>query len=85
MTALVTSGATALPQLRPAIITYFLRTHADVERLYALDKAAPFNAETTAPEHAAFAAARLAAGATMLRDLWWTAWTTSAGAASPDN
>ncbi len=85
VTALVTSGATALTQLRPAIITYFLRTHADVERLYALDKAAPFNAETTAPEHAAFAAVRLAAGATMLRDLWWTAWTTSAGAASPDN
>jgi hypothetical protein len=34
--------------------------------------------ETTTPEHKAFAAARLAAGAEMLRDLWYTAWVTSA-------
>ena len=50
--------------------------------LYAIDKRAPFNPETTAPENKRFTAARLAAGATMLRDLWWTAWVTSAPTAA---
>ena len=72
-----------LPALRPAIIAYFMRTHADVERLYQIDKAAAFNAETTAPENKAFAVERLTAGAVMLRDLWWTAWVTSAPDSTP--
>jgi hypothetical protein len=49
-----------------------------VDTLYAFDKAAPFRPETTTPEQKAFAVARLAAGAAMLRDLWYTAWITSA-------
>jgi hypothetical protein len=49
-----------------------------VEHLYQLDKAAPFNAMTESAADKQFAAARLAAGARMLRDLWWTAWITSA-------
>ncbi|MES3034325.1 MAG: nuclease [Gemmatimonadota bacterium] len=67
-----------LTVLRPAVVTYFLRTHADVERLYQLDKASPFNATQQGDAHKAFAVERLVAGATMLRDLWWTAWVTSA-------
>ena len=74
----VVRTATVFPALRPAIIAYFLQTHGDVERLYQLDKAAPFNADNTTPANKAFAVERLAAGATMLRDLWWTAWITSA-------
>jgi hypothetical protein len=75
--------ASVLPALRPAIIAYFMSTHAEVERLYQLDKASPFNAEQDGAAHKAFAVARLAAGATMLRDLWWTAWVTSAIDATP--
>lgn len=74
----VQPGAQAFVELRPAIIAYIMQTHADVERLYQLDKVAKFGAETSAPEHKVFASTRLAAGATMLRDLWWTAWITSA-------
>ena len=68
----------AFPSLRPAIVAYFMTTHAEVERLYQLDKAAPFGADTDAPDSKQFTVSRLAAGATMLRDLWWTAWVTSA-------
>ena len=68
--------------LRPAIVEYFMRTHGEVERLYRLDKASPFNGSNTTPANKAFAVERLAAGATMLRDLWWTAWITSAPVAT---
>jgi len=68
--------------LRPAIIEYFMQTHAQVERLYQLDKASPFTGGNTTPANKAFAVERLAAGASTLRDLWWTAWVTSAPEAS---
>ncbi|MEO6779088.1 MAG: nuclease [Gemmatimonadaceae bacterium] len=74
--------ATSVGDLRPAIIAYLHRTNAEVEQLYRLDKAAPFDVNTTAPANKQFTAARLAAGAEMLRDLWWTAWITSAPATS---
>lgn len=74
----VRADATVFPSLRPAITSYFMQTHGELERLYQLDKASPFSADQQGTEHRAFAAARLAAGATMLRDLWWTAWMTSA-------
>ena len=81
----VDRNAAVLPALRPAIIAYFMQTHADVERLYQLDKVSPFNAAQPGDEHKAFAVTRLAAGATMLRNLWWTAWVTSAadGSSAP--
>lgn len=66
------------PNVRDAIIVYLRETRAQLEPLYALDKVHPFDANTTAPEDKAFAVDRLAAGARMLRDLWWTAWVTSA-------
>ncbi len=52
-----------------------------VERLYQLDKDHPFDTNTTSPEDKAFTVDRLAFGAKMLRDIWWTAWVTSAPAA----
>jgi hypothetical protein len=58
-------------------IAYLTETNAQVERMYQLDKAHPFDAQTTAPENKAFIVARLAAGARMLRDLWWSAWVSS--------
>ncbi len=79
----VRGTATVLPALRTAIMAYFMNTHADVERLYQLDKTSPFNAQQDGAEHKAFAVTRLAAGATMLRDLWWTAWVTSAADTTP--
>ena len=74
----VSPDAQNVGALRPAIIAYLRTTNAEVEHLYQLDKAAPFDANTTSPEDKAFTAARLAAGAQMLRNLWWTAWITSA-------
>jgi hypothetical protein len=70
--------AVVFPDLRAAIISYINESNAQVEPLYKLDKAHQFEANTTAPENKAFAVARLAAGATMLRNIWWTAWVTSA-------
>ncbi|HXD47135.1 MAG TPA: hypothetical protein VN600_00085 [Gemmatimonadaceae bacterium] len=65
------------PDVRGAIVAYLRESNGQVERLYQIDKAHRFDANTTAPENKAFAAERLAAGARMLRDLWWTAWMTS--------
>ena len=64
---------------REEILAYLGRSHSKVEDLYIRDKREPFGETTTSPEHKKFAAERLAAGAEMLRDLWWTAWVTSAG------
>ncbi len=78
VSAALTAAPRAFPALRPAVVSYFLATHAEVETLYELDRRSPFNAETVAAENKTFAVTRLAAGASMLRDLWWTAWATSA-------
>src|SRR5205823_2179808 len=66
-----------LPDLRAAIIAYISASNAETEHAYQLDKAHAFNATTTAPENKTFVAQRLAAGAQMLRDVWYTAWMTS--------
>lgn len=76
--AAVGAGARTFPDVRHAAIDYLRRSHSLVERLYQLDKAHPYGAARGTPETHAFAVSRLAAGAEMLRDLWWTAWTTSA-------
>jgi hypothetical protein len=73
----VDTVARVFPDLRAAIITYLRETNSQVEPLYRLDKAHPFDSTTTQPENKAFAVERLAAGARMLRDIWWTAWVTS--------
>ena len=70
------------PNLRLAIIEYLTATNGQLDRLYEIDKITPFRAETSSPEQKAFAVERLAAGAAMLRDIWWTAWVTSADSPS---
>ncbi len=65
-------------EIRAAVWTYLGQTHALVERLYELDLEEPFGRTTTGADHEAFVVERLAAGAEMLRDLWWTAWVSSA-------
>jgi hypothetical protein len=69
--------ARVFPDLRAAIISYLRETNAQVEHLYQLDKAHPFDSTTTSAEDKAFTVERLTAGARMLRDIWWTAWVTS--------
>lgn len=62
---------------------YLRASNALVEQLYILDKKEQFGLTNTSPEHKKFAGERLAAGAQMLRDLWWTAWVTSDPALTP--
>lgn len=75
--SLVSPQAQRHDTLRAAVNAYIERSHSRLERLYELDKQQAFNARNTSDEHRLFAAERLAAGATMLRDLWWTAWVSS--------
>jgi hypothetical protein len=67
----------AYPDVRRAALDYLGRTNVLVERMYQLDKASRFDSTNTNADNKRFAADRLAAGAVMLRDLWWTAWVTS--------
>jgi len=63
--------------LRDGIWGYLRTSLTHLDRLYELDKMEPFGRQTQSAQHKAFTAERLAAGAQMLRDLWWTAWVTS--------
>jgi hypothetical protein len=71
-------AARVIENPREEIWNYLRASNALVEQLYVLDKQEPFGDTTASPEHKKFVSARLAAGAQMLRDLWWTAWVTSA-------
>lgn len=66
---------------RAAVWAYLRETHAEVEPLYELEQAHGFDPDAPPhPELEAFTARRLAAGADMLRTLWWSAWLESAEA-----
>jgi hypothetical protein len=90
VTAAMKTPPTLRAPARDSIVAYLRRSHAQLDRLYEIDKAARFDSTTTAEANRKFTAERLAAGAEMLRDLWWTAWETSAplaeapGAAPPE-
>jgi hypothetical protein len=58
-------------------VTYLRHTATSVEKVYQLEKAGGFVAAGS-PESREFAAERLAAGASMLRDMIYTAWLESA-------
>ncbi len=73
----ISSTPRIITQPREAIWSFVEASNTLVEPLYKLDKQEPFSATTKSREHKEFAVDRLAAGATFLRDLWWTAWTTS--------
>jgi hypothetical protein len=72
------------PQLRvdyfDAAITFVRQSNTLVERIYQIDKNGGFNTFQNPPSQEAkdFATDRLAAGASLLRDLWWSAWRNSA-------
>ena len=78
----ITSKISGPPDLisneQDEIIAYFRATHEQVVPLYELEKKAPFNDATTAPENKTFVVQRLVFGVNMLRSLWWSAWITSA-------
>ena len=77
VSAHIPAEARVFPNLRAATIAYLHESNSLTERLYQIDKIAPFGAQTTAAENKTFTVGRLAAGAQMLRDLWYTAWITS--------
>lgn len=77
-------GATrTIEKPREEIWNYLRSSNKLVEQLYILDKQEKFNDRTQSAEHKKFVSQRLAAGARMLRDLWWTAWATSQLPAAP--
>jgi hypothetical protein len=76
--AAMTQAPRTFPSLRPAVLTYLQTSYSYLDTLYAMDTKTPFAPEQTTAEQKAFAVARLAAGAEMLRDLWYTAYVTSA-------
>ncbi len=61
---------------------YLRHSHSLVEKTYQLEKAGAFNGAGT-PEGKAFADQQLAAGATELRDMIYTAWIRSADPVPP--
>lgn len=75
---LVPKAARTINPARDGIWDYLRNSLSRLDRLYELDKIEPFGPNTVGAEHKQFTMERLAAGATMLRDLWWTAWVTSA-------
>lgn len=75
---LVPRESKVIAPMRDGIWNYLRTSFGQLDRLYSLDKIEAFGPETRSAEHKEFTAARLAAGATMLRDLWWTAYVTSA-------
>lgn len=65
--------------LRSALREYIEASHAEVERLYRLERDVGFDPDAPPhPDAVAFAAQRIAAGSEMLATLWWTAWHVSA-------
>lgn len=79
--SLVTEPPRTFTDLRADVLGYLNSSAVLVEELYALDKREAFSDSTRSEEHRRFATMRLAAGSRMLRDLWYTAWATSAPAA----
>ncbi len=58
-------------------VAYLRKSHRYVEQVYQLEKAGGFDAAGS-PESRQFIEQRMAYGAEMLRDLWYTAWVDSA-------
>jgi hypothetical protein len=79
----IRSRAVAAPQVFEdpwsAILSYVRASNEEVTRLYQIDRDHGFGPETPPDQVSfAFASSRIAVGAEMLRDLWWTAWVSSA-------
>src|SRR5262249_34026734 len=61
-------------------VDFIKASNAEVERLYQIDKAGGWDIfrKPISAEAKEFTAGRLAAGASLLRDYWWSAWVNSA-------
>ncbi|HQR32399.1 MAG TPA: hypothetical protein PLK30_06660 [Blastocatellia bacterium] len=77
---LINATPLVIEKPREELWEYLKASNKLVEPLYILDKKEQFSATNNSPEHKKFVSERLAVGAQMLRDLWWTAWATSAPA-----
>lgn len=75
---LVAAAPHVVEKPREELWDYLKASNKQVEPLYILDKKEQFSATNNSPEHKKFVLEKLALGAQMLRDLWWTAWVTSA-------
>jgi hypothetical protein len=75
----ISAAPRSLADVRLEVLAHLLRSHARLERLYELDRIEAFGRGNRNPLHREFALERLAAGANMLRDLWWSAWLESGG------
>ncbi len=77
--AAVPAGTHVVPDVRQGIMDYLMATHAQVVPLYEIEQNVGFpgDSATAAPAAQAFVVDRLAAGAEMLRALWYTAWVDS--------
>jgi hypothetical protein len=75
--ALVPDKAVKLEHPFQDYLAYLRESNTHVEQVYQLEKAGGFTGQGT-PESRLFIEQRLAAGATMLRNLWYTAWLDSA-------
>jgi hypothetical protein len=75
--AAMTNGVQTFPAIRPAVLRYLATSFSHLETLYQIDGRSAFAPEQANAEQRAFAIARMAAGAEMLRDLWYTAYVTS--------
>ena len=64
-------------------LAFVIQSNALTETLYQIDRSGGFDTlRPLDPKAKAFAAERLAAGASLLRDLWWSTWVNSANAPS---
>jgi hypothetical protein len=60
------------------IYAHMRRSSKELETVYRMEQAMHFGPDNTDPKAVRFVASRLADGASTLRDLWYTAWVTSA-------
>src|SRR5690606_38492213 len=72
-----------IENVRDDVLSYLRATHSQLDRLYQLEQAEPFSANTTAGAHREFAVQRLVAGAEMLRAMWWCARLESGSSPAP--
>ena len=77
--AVPTSTRSVAGRARPDVMSYILDSHGYVEELYRLERDHGFDPDRAPDDETVrFTVSRLAAGADMLRTLWWSAWVESA-------
>ncbi len=73
----VAPQAKVIAQPREAIVQFLNDSYGLVDDVYRLEQREKFTETTKSAEHKTFVVDRIAVGATFLRDLWWTAYSTS--------